>query len=116
MSSSEGVYPGIGQLNEGPLHAALKNRYAHSGELEVPIGGFVADAVYDGVIYEIQTGSFSEHYFYRKIILVDEPRNVDQLRQDIAHLTPFWDFTSAYLPAFFFRQLHHHRMLRNGMY
>ena len=59
MSSSEVVYPGIGQLNEGPLHAALKNRYAHSGELEVPIGGFVADAVYDGVIYEIQTGSFS---------------------------------------------------------
>ena len=59
MSSSEDVFPGIGQLNEGPLHAALKTRYASGGALEVPIDGFVADAVCDGVIYEIQTGSFS---------------------------------------------------------
>ena len=50
----------IGVLNEGPLHAALKASYlANGGESEVPIGSFVADAVTDGVTYEIQTGSFS---------------------------------------------------------
>ena len=50
----------IGTLNEGPLHAALKATYvANGGDEEVPIEGFVADAVRGGVIYEIQTGSFS---------------------------------------------------------
>ncbi len=50
---------GIGELKEGPLHATLKAAYAREGEAEVPVGSFVADAVRDGVIYEIQTGSFS---------------------------------------------------------
>jgi hypothetical protein len=50
----------IGVLNEGPLHAALKASYLEQGgQSEVDVGGFVADAVYDGVAYEIQTGSFS---------------------------------------------------------
>jgi len=50
----------IGTLNEGPLHATLKATYvANGGDAEVPIDGFVADAVREGVIYEIQTGSFS---------------------------------------------------------
>ena len=50
----------IGTLNEGPLHAALKATYvANGGDEEVPIEGFVADAIRGGVIYEIQTGSFS---------------------------------------------------------
>lgn len=50
----------IGTLNEGPLHAALKATYAaNGGEEEVNVNGFVADAVRGGVIYEVQTGSFS---------------------------------------------------------
>ena len=50
----------IGELNEGPLHAALKALYvANGGEAEVSLEGFVADAVRGGVVYEIQTGSFS---------------------------------------------------------
>ena len=50
----------IGILNEGPLHAALKSAYAaNGGEVEVSVGSFVADAVRGGVMYEIQTGSFS---------------------------------------------------------
>ena len=50
----------IGILNEGPLHAALKAAYvANGGEAEVPVQTFVADAVRNGVMYEIQTGSFS---------------------------------------------------------
>ena len=51
---------GIGTLNEGPLHAALKLYYlSHGGESEVSIKEYVADVVRDGTIYEIQTGSFS---------------------------------------------------------
>ena len=51
---------GIGTLNEGPLHAALKLYYLrHGGESEVSIKKYVADVVIDGTIYEIQTGSFS---------------------------------------------------------
>ena len=51
---------GIGTLNEGPLHAALKQHYlCLGGREEVPIGGFVADVVCEDKIFEIQTGSFS---------------------------------------------------------
>lgn len=50
----------IGMLNEGALHAALKEEYlGETGLAEVPFGGFVADVVRDGVIYEVQTSSFS---------------------------------------------------------
>ncbi|MEM7099566.1 MAG: hypothetical protein AAF541_14975 [Pseudomonadota bacterium] len=50
----------IGELNEGPLHAALKATYvANGGESEVSVEGFVADAVRGGIVYEVQTGSFS---------------------------------------------------------
>lgn len=51
---------GIGELNEGPLHASLKATYAaNGGAAEVTVDSFVADAVRNGIIYEIQTGSFS---------------------------------------------------------
>ena len=51
---------GIGELNEGPLHATLKSYYAaNGGAVEVPMEGYVADAVRGGIIYEVQTGSFS---------------------------------------------------------
>ena len=52
---------GIGTLNEGPLHQALKALYlTPSAEEEVPVGSFVADVrAEDEVIYEIQTGGFA---------------------------------------------------------
>ncbi len=50
----------IGILNEGPLHAALKATYAaNGGEEEVAVDQFVADAVRNGTMFEVQTGSFS---------------------------------------------------------
>ena len=50
----------IGILNEGPLHATLKASYAaNGGKEEVPVEQFVADAVRNGTMYEVQTGSFS---------------------------------------------------------
>lgn len=52
--------PKIGRLNEQPLHAALKARYARPGDrLEVPVDGFVIDVVRDRLLIEIQTGNFS---------------------------------------------------------
>lgn len=52
--------PGIGLLNEKPLHASLKLWYARPGDqFEVPVGGFVIDIVRDDLLIEIQTGNFS---------------------------------------------------------
>lgn len=52
--------PGIGVLNEKPLHASLKQWYARPGDrFEVPVGGFVIDIVRDDLLIEIQTGNFS---------------------------------------------------------
>ena len=52
---------GIGTLNEGPLHQALKALYlTGNGEEEVSVGSYVADVrAEDQVIYEIQTGGFA---------------------------------------------------------
>lgn len=52
---------GIGTLNEGPLHQALKALYlTGDGEEEVPVGSYVADVrAADEVLYEIQTGGFA---------------------------------------------------------
>ena len=51
---------GIGTLNEGPLHQALKSLYlTGNGEEEVPIGSYVADVRADEILYEIQTGGFA---------------------------------------------------------
>jgi hypothetical protein len=50
--------PGIGLLNEGPLHAALKTWYAQPGDrFEVAVEGFVIDIVRDDLLLEIQTGN-----------------------------------------------------------
>jgi hypothetical protein len=50
--------PGIGLLNEKPLHASLKNWYARPGDrVEVPIDGYVVDIVRGDLLVEIQTGS-----------------------------------------------------------
>lgn len=52
--------PGIGLLNEKPLHASLKQWCARPGDrFEVAVEGFVIDIVRDDLLIEIQTGSFS---------------------------------------------------------
>jgi hypothetical protein len=52
--------PGIGLLNEKPLHASLKQWYARPGDrLEVTVDGFVIDIVRDDLLIEIQTANFS---------------------------------------------------------
>lgn len=51
--------PHIGTLNEGSLHAALKERYAEPGDrFEVPLDGFVIDIMRGDHLIEIQTGAF----------------------------------------------------------
>ena len=54
------VSAGIGELREGPLHAAIKDWLARPGDrLEVRVGRFVIDLVRaDGELVEIQTGGF----------------------------------------------------------
>ncbi|MFW6136285.1 MAG: hypothetical protein ACOC7N_05645 [Chloroflexota bacterium] len=50
----------IGTLNEQPLHAALKKRYAAPGaRFEVEVDGFVVDVAQEDLLVEIQTGNFS---------------------------------------------------------
>ena len=50
----------IGQLNEQPLHAALKAHYAQPpAQTEVLVDGYLVDVVRDGELIEIQTGNFS---------------------------------------------------------
>ncbi len=57
MAEPEGT--GIGTLNEGPLHAELKQWYARPGdELEVRLDGYVIDIVRDDLLIEVQTGNF----------------------------------------------------------
>jgi hypothetical protein len=53
---------GIGSLNEGPLHLALKALYSVEQSVqEVPIGPYVADVLHpDAVVYEIQTAGFGK--------------------------------------------------------
>jgi hypothetical protein len=51
---------GIGTLGEKSLHAALKAWYSRPGdEFEVPVSGYIADLVRDGLLIEIQTRNFS---------------------------------------------------------
>jgi hypothetical protein len=52
--------PGIGLINEKPLHASLKQWYARPGDrFEVPVDGFVIDIVRDDLLIEIQTRNFA---------------------------------------------------------
>jgi hypothetical protein len=51
---------GIGQLNERPLHAALKDWAAPPGSrFEVPVDGYIIDIVAGEQLIEIQTGAFT---------------------------------------------------------
>lgn len=50
----------IGELNEKPLHAALKAWAAQPGDaFEVPVDGYVVDIVHGDQLIEIQTGGFT---------------------------------------------------------
>jgi hypothetical protein len=50
----------IGTLNEGSLHAQLKEWYRRPGDrLEQPVGGYVVDVVRGGTLIEIQTGGLA---------------------------------------------------------
>jgi hypothetical protein len=52
--------PVIGTLNEGSLHAQLKDWYRRPGDLlEYPVGGYVIDIVRGERLVEIQTGGFA---------------------------------------------------------
>ena len=53
--------PHIGTLREGPLHASLKQWCAEPGDrFEVEVEGYVVDVVRDGLLIEVQTGSFAK--------------------------------------------------------
>jgi hypothetical protein len=50
----------VGTLNEGPLHAALKEWVARPGDqLEARVEGYTVDIVRGDLLIEIQTGNFS---------------------------------------------------------
>lgn len=50
----------IGELNEQPLHAALKAWYAkENAQVEVSVDGYIIDVVEGKNLIEIQTGNFS---------------------------------------------------------
>jgi hypothetical protein len=50
----------IGTLNEGALHAQLKDWYRRPGDrVEEKVGGFVVDLVRGDLLVEIQTGGFA---------------------------------------------------------
>lgn len=52
--------PNIGTLNEGPLHASLKQSYVQPGDrVEVKTDGYVIDILRDDLIIEVQTANFS---------------------------------------------------------
>ena len=52
--------PEIGQLNEQPLHAALKIHYAQpSYPMEVTVDGYIIDVLRGEQLIEVQTGNFS---------------------------------------------------------
>jgi len=52
--------PGIGRLNEAPLHASLKEYYAcENAQMEAPVDGYIVDVKRGDLLIEIQTGGFS---------------------------------------------------------
>ena len=58
--SQDGEIPAIGTLNEGALHAQLKDWYQRPDDrIEQAVGRFVIDLVRGDLLVEIQTGSFA---------------------------------------------------------
>jgi hypothetical protein len=65
----------IGTLNEGALHAQLKEWYRRPGDrVEEKVAGFVVDLVRGDLLVEIQTGGFAP--LRRKLELLSEGRQV----------------------------------------
>jgi hypothetical protein len=63
--------PTIGTLNENPLHAALKERYARPGdEVEVKLHGYVVDVARADLWIEIQTSGVW-HIKHKLAVLAD---------------------------------------------
>jgi hypothetical protein len=61
----------IGTLNEGALHAQLKDWYRRPGDLlEQPVGAYVIDLVRGDLLVEFQTGGFAP--LRRKLALLAE--------------------------------------------
>ncbi len=59
-ASQEAEIPAIGTLNEGALHAQLKDWYQRPGDrVEQLVDSFVVDLVRGDLLVEIQTGSFA---------------------------------------------------------
>jgi hypothetical protein len=74
-SSQGGDAPrGIGTLNEKPLHEALKQWYAKTGDVfEASVDGFVVDIVRGSLLIEIQTRNFGAMRRKLERLLVDHP-------------------------------------------
>ena len=67
--------PAIGTLNEGALHAQLKDWYRRQGDrIEQVVDGFVVDLVRGNLLVEIQTGSFAP--LRRKLELLTQRHRV----------------------------------------
>ncbi len=65
----------IGTLNEGALHAQLKEWYRRPGDrVEEPVSGYVVDLVRGDLLVEIQTGGFAP--LRRKIELLSREQPV----------------------------------------
>ncbi|MCL2108787.1 MAG: HAD family hydrolase [Oscillospiraceae bacterium] len=50
----------VGELNEKPIHAALKRYFSSDTDREAKIGGFYADSAGENGIYEIQTSNWGK--------------------------------------------------------
>jgi len=83
----------IGTLNEGPLHAQLKEWYRQPGDLiEHPADGCLIDLVRDGTLIEIQTGGFAplrrklerllDHHSVRLVVPVALSRRIVRVSAD----------------------------------
>ncbi len=65
---------GINTYNETSLHASLKAYFAGpGGECEVPVDGYIADLVQDGVLVEIQTTNFGAMRRKLQSLIVKHP-------------------------------------------
>ena len=74
-TSRHGETPAIGTLNEGALHAQLKDWYRRRGDrIEQLVDGFVIDLARDNLLVEIQTGSFAP--LRRKLDLLTQRHRV----------------------------------------
>ena len=74
-SSRQAETPAIGTLNEGALHAQLKDWYRRRADrIEQVVDGFVIDLVRGELLVEIQTGSFAP--LRRKLDLLTQRHRV----------------------------------------